>query len=100
MKMLLKENDEIPWDSLLFVSGHINYGGRVTDDWDRRCLITILRNFYTTEILNNIYNVNDSQVYIIPPVGTLESYREYIETLPLQDDPGVFGMHENANITY
>lgn len=48
MKMLLKENDDIPWDSLLFVSGHINYGGRVTDDWDRRCLITILRNFYTT----------------------------------------------------
>lgn len=46
MKMLLKENDDIPWDSLLFVSGHINYGGRVTDDWDRRCLLTILSKFY------------------------------------------------------
>lgn len=55
MSNLLKESEEIPWDSLLFISGHINYGGRVTDDWDRRCLITILKNFYSTEILNDTY---------------------------------------------
>lgn len=55
MRMLLKENDEIPWDSLNFVSGHINYGGRVTDDWDRRCLLSILSKFYTTDILTGEY---------------------------------------------
>lgn len=54
MSNLLKESEEIPWDSLLFISGHINYGGRVTDDWDRRCLITILKNFYSTGILKLI----------------------------------------------
>lgn len=55
MKMLLEEQEQIPWDSMLFVSGHINYGGRVTDDWDRRCLITILKLFYTKEILEDKY---------------------------------------------
>jgi len=34
---LLQELDgAIPWDTLLFVIGHINYGGRVTDDNDRQ----------------------------------------------------------------
>ncbi len=40
---------------MLFVSGHINYGGRVTDDWDRRCLITILKKFYIKDILEEKY---------------------------------------------
>lgn len=43
MRMLIQDNAEIPWDSLNFVNGDINYGGRVTDDWDRRCLLTILK---------------------------------------------------------
>ena len=46
LKMLINEQDVIPWDAMLYVTGHINYGGRVTDDWDRRCLITILKRFY------------------------------------------------------
>jgi dynein heavy chain len=47
VKMLLDEQTGIPWDSMTYVSGHINYGGRVTDDWDRRCLMTILERFYS-----------------------------------------------------
>lgn len=56
MKRLLEDNENIiPWDSLLFVTGHINYGGRVTDDWDRRCIITILKKFYTPDVLAQTY---------------------------------------------
>lgn len=53
--MLLDEQEQIPWDALLFVTGHINYGGRVTDDWDRRCLISILKKFYIVDILEEKY---------------------------------------------
>lgn len=34
------------------MTGHINYGGRVTDDWDRVCLLAILKNYYSPECLN------------------------------------------------
>lgn len=85
---------------MLFVSGHINYGGRVTDDWDRRCLITLLKKFYTTSILEDKYQFSDSHIYMIPGLGTIENYRENIEQLPLHEDPAVFGLNENANIIY
>jgi dynein heavy chain len=100
LRMLLDEQDDIPWDALLFVSGHINYGGRVTDDWDRRCLISMLKKFYTLEILNDDYTFSSSGIYYAPKNGDLESYRKYIDGLPLKDAPEIFGMHENANITY
>ena len=36
---------------MLYMTGHINYGGRVTDDWDRECLNSILRLYYNTELI-------------------------------------------------
>lgn len=59
--MLLNEQEyyflcrTTPWDALNFVTGHINYGGRVTDDWDRRCLLSILKTFYVPTILEDTY---------------------------------------------
>lgn len=35
IKNFLLENDEIPWDAMKFMTGQINYGGRVTDEFDR-----------------------------------------------------------------
>ena len=67
MKMLLEDQDQIPWDSMLFVSGYINYGGRVTDEFDIRVLITSLKKFYTKEIINDKYLFSSSPTYIIPP---------------------------------
>eukprot|EP00746_Dinoflagellata_sp_MGD_P016294 gnl/MRDRNA2_/MRDRNA2_136713_c0_seq1.p1 gnl/MRDRNA2_/MRDRNA2_136713_c0~~gnl/MRDRNA2_/MRDRNA2_136713_c0_seq1.p1 ORF type:complete len:984 (+),score=135.85 gnl/MRDRNA2_/MRDRNA2_136713_c0_seq1:341-2953(+) len=42
----------LPWDALLYVIGRINYGGRVTDDLDRRCLLTILKNFICPTVVD------------------------------------------------
>ncbi|GFH25780.1 uncharacterized protein HaLaN_23801, partial [Haematococcus lacustris] len=36
----------IPWEALTYVTGQINYGGRVTDDNDRRLLMCILGQYY------------------------------------------------------
>ena len=82
------------------MTGHINYGGRVTDDWDRRCLLSTLKKYYNTDILEDGYKFSDSGIYLAPTNGPIETYREYIDSLPLIDNPEVFGLHENANITF
>jgi dynein heavy chain len=85
--MLLSEGENVPWDAMLFVTGHINYGGRVTDDWDRRCLITILKKFMTTDVLEDSYRFSDNHVYLVPTIGAVSTYIDYIDSLPMADDP-------------
>lgn len=43
--------DKIPFDALRYLIAECNYGGRVTDQNDRRLLISILNNFYNREVL-------------------------------------------------
>jgi len=100
LKRFLDEQPTIPWDALEYVTGHINYGGRVTDDWDRRCLMSVLRKFYTPDILNDEHKLSTSGKYYAPVFGKLQDYKDYFTQLPSHDDPEIFGMHENANITF
>lgn len=100
LKLFLDSQDEIPWDALLFVTGHINYGGRVTDDNDRRCLLTTLEKYCQPEALKDGFKFSPGGTYYAPADGKAEVYRDYIDALPLNDNPEIFGLHDNANIDY
>lgn len=45
LKDFLTKHSSPPYKVLKFLFGQINYGGRVTDDWDRRALMTLLQGF-------------------------------------------------------
>lgn len=39
------KDEAIPWNSLKYLIGEAMYGGRVTDDWDRRVMMTYLEEY-------------------------------------------------------
>ena len=100
LKKFLEENEDVPWDALIYLTGHINYGGRVTDEWDRNCLLSTLKKFYNPDILEEVYMFSESGKYYAPNEGNIHVYRDYIDGLPFNDLPEIFGLHENANISY
>ena len=109
LQNFLFDQERIPFDSMQFMTGHINYGGRVTDDNDRVLLISMLSRCYGEHILSpkllfdapvpkgrrlapgkkkaaatvGEFSFFGSKSYRIPKVnGRLEDVHAYIDSLP------------------
>ncbi|XP_073385492.1 uncharacterized protein [Physcomitrium patens] len=100
LRMFLEEYpDSVPYKALNYLTGECNYGGRVTDDHDRRTLVTILASFYAPDILNHDFSFSESGLFTAPPDGDYNDFLEFIKKLPAAPQPEVYGFHSNADIT-
>jgi dynein heavy chain len=60
----------------------------------------MLKKFFTPEIMADNYKLSKLPTYYAPPDGSYDATVKYIKSLPLDEDPEVFGLHSNANITF
>jgi dynein heavy chain len=86
------------WSCVRYMFGEIQYGGRVTDDYDKRLLNTFCKVWFHEEMFQPSFTFYKS--YIIPRCTKQHEYLEYISGLPTYDTPEVFGLHPNADISY
>uniref|UniRef100_A0A8B9XJL0 Dynein axonemal heavy chain 2 n=1 Tax=Bos mutus grunniens TaxID=30521 RepID=A0A8B9XJL0_BOSMU len=99
LSLYLDEYEETPWDALKYLISGVNYGGHVTDDWDRRLLTTYINDYFCDQaLLTPSYRLSVLETYFIPKDGSLASYKEYISMLPGMDPPEAFGQHPNADV--
>ncbi|VDN09098.1 unnamed protein product [Dibothriocephalus latus] len=76
----------------------VQYGGRVTDDYDKRLLNTYAAVWFSEQMFTDTFEFYTG--YKIPKGRTIEDFTTKISELPLTDSPQCFGLHPNADITY
>ncbi|VVC44482.1 Dynein heavy chain, domain-2,Dynein heavy chain domain,Dynein heavy chain, P-loop containing D4 domain,P- [Cinara cedri] len=101
LQFYINEFNEIPFEAVKYLTGECNYGGRITDDWDRRTLNTILNIFCCPQIVENPYYLfcDLSEKYGIPYRSNYQDFIKKIEEIPVASNPEVFGLHMNSGIT-
>merc|ERR1711871_1910066 len=94
LSLYLDEYEETPWEAMRYLVSEVNYGGRVTDDWDRRLMNTLLNQYWNEESIERPNcPLSELPQYHIPPDGTKQSYQDFALMLPTIDPPGAFGQH-------
>ncbi|CDJ47273.1 Axonemal 1-beta dynein heavy chain dynein heavy chain, related [Eimeria brunetti] len=99
---------DIPWETLRYLIGEAMYGGRVTDDYDRRVLATYLEEYLGEFVFDSYRQFSFCKApisYALPPDSSSAGHIEFIkvrpsQNMPASNTPEVFGLHTNAEIGY
>ena len=52
----------------------------------------------TDKVMDDSYKYSESGIYYAPQSGSYGNFKSYIDNLPKNPDPEVFGLHGNAEI--
>lgn len=89
----------ISWTTVRYMIGECQYGGRVTDEFDKRLLNTFTAKWFGEHMFTPQFFFN-TKAYTIPKYNKLDEVINYIVGLNPADTPEAFGLHPNADITY
>jgi dynein heavy chain len=101
LRMYLDEQQNVPYETLRYVMGDVNYGGRVTDYMDQRAVAAVLGTYICPQAVeDDAYRYTEDGKYYPPAPADRAACLEYIDQLPLIDSPEIFGLHRNAAIAF
>jgi len=88
----------IQWATVRYMIGEVQYGGRVTDDFDKRLLNTYALVWFSAKTFEDSFNFYKG--YVIPKYVSHDQVMGAINGMSPIDSPEAFGLHPNADITY
>ncbi|KAH8374139.1 hypothetical protein KR200_007763, partial [Drosophila serrata] len=94
----LEQGKGISWVTVRYMLGEVQYGGRVTDDYDKRLLNTFTRVWFHDALFEETFQFFKG--YKVYSFKEQEAYLSAIDEMPNVDPPQVYGFHSNAEITY
>jgi dynein heavy chain len=103
------ESSTLSWTTLQYMAGEVQYGGRITDNWDRRLFGAYTEAWLSQQTLSSTFSFSPDHPinvqpgafqYKIPQVLELPDYISYINQFPDVDSPEVIGLHPNADLTF
>ena len=99
----------ISWATVQYMVSEVQYGGKITDDMDRRLFNTFAENWVCPAVLDSEFTYNPAQpinripkdfVYKLCDAQEVDVYRKYAQSFPDIDSPELFGLHPNADLTF
>ncbi|CAF0837526.1 unnamed protein product [Adineta steineri] len=90
---------QMQWKTIHYMISEVQYGGRVTDDFDKRLLKTYVKCWFRDEMFEPSFYFED-KTYRIPRMTRIEDVFDYIDTIPNYDSGKVFGLSPLANDRY
>ncbi|KAI8438606.1 hypothetical protein MSG28_011048 [Choristoneura fumiferana] len=94
----LEPGESISWTTVRYMVSAVQYGGRVTDDYDNRLLVTFTRVWLSEQLFTDDFQFYKG--YGIMKFKNIPEYLEEIEKMKTVDPPQAYGLHSNADITY
>ncbi|XP_052742928.1 dynein axonemal heavy chain 8 [Bicyclus anynana] len=95
---ILEPGQSVSWTTVRYMVSAVQYGGRVTDDYDNRLLLTFCKVWLTEQLFSDEFQFYKN--YGIMKFKNIPEYIEEIEKMKTTDPPQAYGLHTNADITY
>ena len=95
----LEAKKGVSWSTVRYMVCEVQYGGRVTDDFDRRLLNAYGKTWLDNGIFSPTFQFFEG--YRVPgEMKWINEVRAFVEELPLIDTPDIFGLHMNADLAF
>ncbi|MEW5318622.1 MAG: hypothetical protein WDW38_009830 [Sanguina aurantia] len=104
MEMDAKKAAAPTWETVRYMISIIQYGGRITDDFDQLLMDTYAEKYFLQAVCTPMYELYRDErsgfSYRVPDTNDIDSFRNTIEALPGTESPEIFGLHPNADVTF